>query len=167
MRAALAAAVLPFAACGGTAAAAAPVAAQARADLRAPLTLVNSAPLSFGTFAPGPSAGTVVLNPDDGSVTATGGVTMLGAAASPASFSGTALSGKHVKVRVPTGRIVLKRVGGTETMTVATFTIDGRKNDKAVVGGTFSFRVGGTLSVGAAQADGLYEGSFEVMVENF
>lgn len=164
MGAAAAAALLCCAWSG--AASAEPASARAEAELITPLTIASEAPLSFGTIAAGGSAGTIVIDPDSESATATGGVVMIGGA-SPASFTGTALAGKHVKVRVPKGAVLLRRVGGAETMTAGAFTVTGKRNDIVVFGGVFSFKVGATLSVGASQAEGVYEGSFEVTVENF
>ena len=63
---------------------------------------------------------------------------------------------------VPKASTVVTRVGGTETMTVDTFTISGSANRNVVAKEPFSFSVGGTLRVNANQAEGLYVGTFDV-----
>ncbi|HEY0626302.1 MAG TPA: DUF4402 domain-containing protein [Allosphingosinicella sp.] len=144
-------------------AAAAPVAsAQAKAQVLQPLTLMNTSPLSFGSFSAGASPGTVIINPDTGTRTVTGGVVEMGGEISAARFAGTTVGNKDVKVTTPRSNITLTRVGGTETMTLSGFTIEGGSNRVAPVNGQFSFRIGGTLAVSAGQPDGAYEGTFEI-----
>lgn len=142
------------------------IAGRVEVEVARPLTLVNSAPLSFGTIAAG-IGGTAIVDPDTQAVTTSGGVVALGGPVSAAEFSGIAGAGKHVKVSLPKGGILLKRVGGTETMTLRAFTIDGKRNEREVINNAFSFRVGGTLTVGTGQAEGLYQGSFDIIVDNF
>lgn len=139
--------------------------AQGRAVVVGPMTLVNTDALSFGSFGAGASPGTVVINPDNNDRSVTGGVVPLGGDFSAAGFTGYTSSSTHVKVIVPKTSVALKRVGGTETMAITGFTVDGGKNQKFPVNQVFTFRVGGTLQVQPNQADGVYEGSFVVTAE--
>ena len=102
-----------------------------------PLELIKREDLDFGYVGVGTTAGTVVINPNTGAVTATGGAFLLG---------GTPVS-------------------GTETMTVSNFTLEGLDKRQAAKNVSFDFRVGGTLNVNANQAEGTYVGTFEVSVQ--
>jgi hypothetical protein len=71
-----------------------------------------------------------------------------------------------VIVRIPKNPITLTRVGGTETMTVSSWTISGGGNSRNVAAQeAFSFAIGGTLTVNANQAEGAYQGTFDVEVQ--
>ena len=61
--------------------------------------------------------------------------------------------------------ITLTRVGGTETMVVDNFTVSGTGSRNVVAKETFTFSIGGTLYVGANQADGVYFGTFNVEIQ--
>lgn len=50
-------------------------------------------------------------------------------------------------------------------MTVSNWTLDGATNRKVPLSSAFNFSVGGTLNVGAGQADGDYVGTFTVTVQ--
>ena len=77
-----------------------------------------------------------------------------------------AVSGaRTVVISAPQAPITIKRIGGTETMTVDNWTLDGSGNRNIVAKQPFAFRVGGTLHVGANQAEGLYVGTFNVEVQ--
>ena len=147
------------------AAAAGLASAQSRAIVVGPMTLVNTGALSFGSFGAGASPGTVIINPDNGARSVTGGVVPLGGDISAAGFTGYTSGSTHVKVNVPKTSVALTRVGGTETMSITGFTVDGGKNQKFPVDQVFTFQVGGTLQVAPNQADGVYEGSFVVTAE--
>ena len=130
-----------------------------------PLSLTKKQDLDFGTIVVA-GAGTVVVNPVTHARSTTGGVSGIGAGAHAAVF--TAVTGSKnsvVIIRIPRDPIVLTRNGGPETMTVGAWTLDGDKTRKAANGVAFDFAVGATLNVGAAQTDGLYEGTFEVGVQ--
>lgn len=138
---------------------------QAKAVVLKPITLVNTRPLSFGSFFAGATAGTVTIDADTGARSATGGVIPMGGDISTASFTGYTADSRNVRVRTPKGTVVLTRIGGTETMTLTDFTLDGRKNQRVPQNEVFTFEVGGTLAVNANQADGDYEGTFVVTAE--
>lgn len=128
------------------------------------LSVLKRADLDFGQLIV-TGAGTAVMNPVTGTLSTTGGVTRLGTAAHAASFTGTGSKNSVVLIRIPKNPITLTRVGGTETMTVSTWTLDGSTNRKIPATSTFPFAVGGTLTVAAGQADGTYTGTFSVTVQ--
>ena len=70
-----------------------------------------------------------------------------------------------VHIRVPKASTTLIRTGGTETMTVDTFTISGSANRNVVAKQPFTFKVGGTLHVAAGQREGTYTGTFDVDIQ--
>ena len=56
-------------------------------------------------------------------------------------------------------------VGGTETMTVSKFTLQGLSRRALAKADSFTFRVGATLTVPANQVEGTYVGTFAVTVQ--
>ena len=138
--------------------------ATGRAIVLRPLSLLKVEDLDFGWLTV-TTAGTAVLNPFTGAVTTTGGVVAAGGDPLPAEFVGAASRNTPVKIRIPNRPITLIRQGGTETMTVSNWTLDGPADRKTGPERAFTFRVGATLNVGANQADGLYTGTFDVEVQ--
>ena len=163
---ALTALAFSFFGCGS--ADAAPVAASldatGQASILSSLSVLKQSDLDFGTLAD-TSAGTAVLDPLSGAFTTTGGVTVLGSGAHVATFLATGSKNSVVHIRIPTSPITLTRVGGGGTMTVSNWTLDGSANRKVPLSSTFSFAIGGTLNVAAAQAEGTYTGTFSVTVQ--
>ena len=129
-----------------------------------PLTLILKDDLDFGTIGR-TGAGTVVIDPDTNVMTTTGGVVPLGGLPTAAAFIGAAGSASVVIIRIPNQPILITRVGGTETMTVRDFTLQGQNKRALAKQESFEFRVGATLDVGAAQLDGTYVGAFDVTVQ--
>ncbi|HMI39880.1 MAG TPA: DUF4402 domain-containing protein [Sphingomicrobium sp.] len=129
-----------------------------------PLTLVLKGDLDFGTIAK-TGAGTAVIEPVANVMTTTGGVVPLAGTPTAASFIGAAGSASVVIIRIPNGNVTITRVGGTETMIVNNFTLQGQSKKAMARQESFEFRVGGTLNVGAAQVDGSYVGTFDVTVQ--
>ena len=138
--------------------------ATATAAFLHPLELINRRDLDFGYLAPATGAGTVVINPDTDAVTATGGVLLLGGSPHAALFTGAARSSSVVIIRIPKQPITVTRSGGTETMTVSKFTLEGLDKRAIAAMTSFDFRVGATLNVNANQTEGIYVGTFEVSV---
>ncbi len=138
-------------------------------------SISTSQNLSFGTFTPG-GGGTVVVSPAGGR-TATGGVTLFTAAqfSQPAAASYTVTNPNNgtssFTITLPAGSVTLTRTGGTATMSVGTFTSNpatgqgtNKKGFGQLAGGTGSFTVGATLTVGASQTAGTYTGTYSVTV---
>jgi hypothetical protein len=149
-------------------AAAAPVAAAKNAtgsaSLLRPLTMLKQQDLDFGALVVA-GAGTAVINPVNGAMTTTGGVTRIGTAAHPAMFTATGSKNSNVHIRLPQNPVTLTRVGGGGTMTVSGWTLDGSTNRRVPANKAFNFLVGGTLNLAAGQPDGTYAGTFTVTVQ--
>jgi hypothetical protein len=146
---------------------AAPVPASPKASGNAiillPTTVTKIDDLDFGLLAVG-TAGTAVLNSSTDTITTTGGVLRMGGNPHAASFIGTSPSKNVVKISLPNKATTLKRVGGTESMTLDTWNINGALTRNLVAKQQFEFKVGGTLHVGANQVEGTYVGTFDVNV---
>lgn len=143
-----------------------------------PLVLVKGDDLIFGDIVRPAGAGTVILTPTPiASCATTGGLVRVGTCQA-ASFSGWGAADQVVRINLPNAPITISN--GAQTMTISPRTFDGDPNLSHVSGnpnangsvryrivssdGTFSFRIGGTLNVGANQAPGQYTGTFTVTV---
>lgn len=161
-------AVLPFALLAPAALHAAPVVPPdppaANAALMRPLTLTKLNDMDFGYLGV-IANGTAVINPVTDTMTTTGGVLRLGGTPRAATFRGVAQGNSVVIIRIPNGGINLVRAGGTETILLNTFTLDGQSKRAMAQAGVFDFKVGGTLRPTAGQVDGVYSGTFEVTVQ--
>ena len=146
-------------------AAAAPETAGGTIVLVRPLTVVKVRDLDFGAIIPSATAGTVTLNPSTGAVALTAGLLQGTAPTSPAVFVGAGTAGRPALIRIPKNPVTLTRAGGTETMTVSNWTLDGASNRRIPTSRSFEFRVGGRLNVAANQAPGTYNGTFSVEVQ--
>jgi hypothetical protein len=129
-----------------------------------PLTLVTRGNLDFGLVA-STGAGTVIIDPDTGRLTTTGLVNSLGGNPRPASFVGASRSSSVVIIRIPKSPITIRRSGGTQTMVVRDFTLQGQDKRTLARMEAFDFNVGATLVVAAGQAEGVYSGEFDVTVQ--
>ena len=138
--------------------------AQAQAAMLFPLEIIKKRDLDFGNLA-APTAGTAVIDPNSDTITSTGGVLLLGGAPHAAMFSGASKGNNVVNIRIPKQPITLTRIGGTETMTLSNFTLEGLDKRAVAARVAFDFRVGGTLSVAANQADGTYVGTLDVSIQ--
>lgn len=160
--------VLPLALLAPAAGHAAPVApavpTPAQAELLKSLTLTKLADMDFGDLAVA-GAGTAVINPVTDTMTTSGGVLLLGGAPHAAQFRGVASGNSVVIIRIPTKSVALTRMGGTETILLDNFTLDGQSKRAMAQAGVFTFKVGGTLRPSAGQADGLYTGTFDVTIQ--
>lgn len=137
---------------------------QAQAALIFPLTVIVKNHMDFGYLGV-TAAGTAVIDPNTGALGTTGGVTRLGGQPRPATFIGAARSATVVNIRVPNQPVTLTRVGGTETMQLRNFTLQGQDKRAIARMTSFEFNVGGTLVVAAGQAEGLYSGTFDIIVQ--
>lgn len=148
------------------AATAAPVQASTtgKAAVLKSLSVLKVADLDFGGLVVS-SAGTAVINPVSGALTTTGSVVAIGTTAHPATFTATGSRNSVVNIKLPSAATTLTRVGGGGTMTVSNWTLDGKSNRKIPLNNAFNFNVGGTLNIGAGQADGTYTGTFTITVQ--
>jgi len=138
--------------------------ARASADIRhaTQVRLLND--LNFGYLRVA-AAGTAVINPNTDALSTTGGVSSMGGNPYSALFEGVSPVKGVVIVRIPKNPITLVRVGGTETMTVNNWTVDGSNNRQVNSKEPFDFKIGATLFVNANQVEGLYAGTFTVDVQ--
>jgi len=133
-----------------------------------PMSLINTAPLDFGSIIPSPAGGDVTLDPS-GSLTTSGGLVVLPATAHPARFAGQG-SASRVIIRATSNQIFLTGPGAQ--MRVDNFAIGdlsglsqiGNGNNYRITSanGIVGFSVGGRLRVNANQAGGDYTGSFTI-----
>ncbi|GAB5487575.1 MAG: hypothetical protein Pars2KO_11450 [Parasphingorhabdus sp.] len=157
IKAAVASSVLAASVMGAGAAHAATASADASANILEQIQIDKTSDLGFGTIVTGTTASTVAIAADGSR--SCGTVLVCSGATSAAGFNVTAGTiGRTVNVSADTSVTLTNPDGDTMTASlspsVATIVLDG----------TDSFSVGGTLNVDANQADGLYEGSFDVTV---
>lgn len=141
-----------------------PTPATADAVIILPLTVTKLDDMDFG-YVSVTTAGTAVLEPNAGTFSTTGGVVPVGGSPHCALFVGASKDSAVVNIKVPNKPSTLTRVGGTETMTVTNFTLQGQSKRALAKAASFTFRVGGTLNVAAAQVEGVYVGTFDVTVQ--
>jgi Domain of unknown function (DUF4402) len=138
--------------------------ARASAQIRYPASVRLLNDLNFG-YISATTAGTAVMNPDTDTISTTGGVVSVGGNPYSALFESVSPVKGVVIVRIPKQPITVVRVGGTETMTVSNWTINGSDKRNVNSKEPFEFRVGGTLNVVANQVEGYYVGTFDVDVQ--
>lgn len=148
---------------GAATAHAAPGAASGKAVIVAPLSVVASGNLDFGSLVSGPTTGTVTINPTTGARTTTGGVTGTGAAFQPATFVAAGIINRLMVIAIPGSPITLTN-GTGGSMTVSNWQLDGPTIRLMPGTGVATLRVGGRLNVGANQAAGDYSGSYSITV---
>jgi hypothetical protein len=129
-----------------------------------PLSLLKKKNMDFGTLITSATAGTATIDPATGAVITTGGVTAATGTTSAATFVGAGSKNVPFQIRLPTAPITLTRSGGTETMTVGTWTTDGPLTRRVASNEAFQFGIGARLTVAANQAPGTYVGTFNVTV---
>lgn len=167
----LAATVLASSGFAATAAHAAPQSqgADARAKVLKRLTLTKTSDLDFGIVVPSTTAaGTVTVNNTETAATCSSGMTCT-KAASASRFTVTGSKNEALTVSYP-ATVTLQQTAGTGTatgtgtamvVTLAARPTAPRLDNK----GDYSFAIGGSLAVGADQADGNYAGTFNVTVD--
>jgi hypothetical protein len=111
------------------------------------------------------TAGTAIIDPNTDGITTTGGVLYVAGLHYAAQFEAVSPIKSVVIIRIPRDPITVTRVGGTETMTVSNWTLNGSSRRNVAAHETIEFKVGGTLFVNANQAEGLYLGTFDVQVQ--
>jgi Domain of unknown function (DUF4402) len=138
--------------------------------------LINTTSLDFGSVISTGAAGTVTVAPT-GIRTTTGGALPAGGTFHAAAFAGQgARRNQQITIAFGAASIVIKRVGGTETMVVNNFTINSPPSATLAVvaagaryrivpaNAIYEFPVGARLNVGVNQRTGVYEGKFSVTV---
>lgn len=138
--------------------------ASASAQIRYPASVRLLNDLNFG-YISATTAGSAVMDPNTDTISTTGGVVLVGGNPYSALFESVSPVKGLVIVRIPKQPITIVRVGGTETMTVSNWTINGSDKRNVNSKEPFEFKVGGTLNVGANQVEGYYVGTFDVDVQ--
>ena len=142
---------------------------QTRTTINQGVNITKNADLHFGNFAAGTTQSRFTINPDNDALTQTGGNSVsLGGTHSAASFSAYGTPLERVRMTVSQNQINLTRVGGTETMQVDQFRLDGgngTRNRFLNAAGTVEYRLGGRLTIGANQAGGAYVGTFDINID--
>lgn len=163
--------LLATAALGTAPAAAQPVQAdgQSTVTMVSPMSVVKIRDLDFGTIYmdAASTGGTVVIDPTrpEGSEFSVTGAILSGGDGHSAKFGGSPERTKKIKIRIPKGTITMTRLGGTETLVVRNFTLDGPDQRTVTANTYFDFRVGASIDIPAGAAEGSYEGQFEVQVQ--
>ena len=134
----------------------------ARVILPAQITKLYDMDFGFLTVT---TAGTAIVDSNNGAVATTGGVLFAGGLPHAARFEAVSPSKTVVHIRLPKKAVTLTRVGGTETMTVDGWNLNGVDTRNVVAHETFEFAIGGTLHVAANQAEGTYNGTFDVTID--
>lgn len=156
IKAAVASSVLAASVMGAGAAHAATATADASANILEQIQINRTSDLAFGTIVTGTAASTVAIAAD-GSRTCGAGL-VCSDTTTAAVFSVDGTTGRTVNVSSDAS-VTLTNTNGDDmtaslSPSVSTILLDG----------TDGFSVGGVLNVGASQADGLYEGTFNVTV---
>jgi hypothetical protein len=137
--------------------------AQGQAIILRPITLVKLADMEFASLGV-TTGGTATIDPISGNMTLSGGLIHLAGTPSPARYAGAASRQTVVNIRIPKQPILIRRVGGTETLTVSNFTLDGQDKKALAQQQSFHFAVGARITVPANTVEGLYEGEIDVTV---
>ena len=155
---------LPLAQAAGAAPLQAAPKAKAALAMVHPLTLVRLADMDFAMLGV-TTGGTATIDPVTGTMSVSGGLQHLSGAPSPARYAGAALKQTVVNIRIPNQPILIRRVGGTETLSVGNFTLDGQNKRTLAQQTSFNFAVGAQISVPAGTIDGIYLGDLDVTVQ--
>lgn len=144
-----------------TASAASVSTATASANVITPMTIAENTALHFGDVGVGAGGGDVTLAPGGGrSVTAGDAEIIAGGANTPGTFTITGEPNKAYTLTYPAAPVDIS--GGTGTMDVDNFTDNSAGTMPA--GGTETFNVGATLTIGGGQAAGLYSNTYTLTV---
>jgi Mat/Ecp fimbriae major subunit len=147
-----------------TTALAASATANATATIVQAITIAKTADLGFGSVAPSATGGNVTVSTADTRTACTGGQFCSGTVTS-GGFSVAGAPSFAYAITLPASAITITRVSGTETMSVSTFGHGAGASPALSAVGAASFKVGGTLAVGANQVAGTYTGTFAVSVD--
>jgi Mat/Ecp fimbriae major subunit len=141
-----------------TGANAATATATADVEILAPVTLIQTAGLDFGTVAAGAASGTVTLPTGSNTRTCSVGLACVGAA-SRGAFEVTGVDTYVVDITVDASTVL------TGAGTDMNLTLDPGITSIVADGTAQTFYVGGTLTVGAGQAAGTYTGNYNVSAD--
>ena len=138
---------------------AASVTANASANVISPLIITENTALNFGDVAVGLTGGDVILAPGGGRSVTGDAEAVVGGANSAGTFTITGQALKAYTLILPP---TVDISGGVGTMDVTTFS--DTSSGAIPAAGTETFNVGATLTIGGAQAPGLYNSTYTVTV---
>lgn len=138
---------------------AATVTANASANVISPLIITENTALNFGDVAVGLTGGDVILAPGGGRSVTGDAEAVVGGANSAGTFT---ITGQALKAYTLTLPPTVDISGGVGTMDVTTFS--DTSSGAIPAAGTETFNVGATLTIGGAQAPGLYSSTYTVTV---
>lgn len=144
---------------------AATVASQAEAEILQQLAITQISGLDFGTIIPSATNGRINIRRNNGTCVAQGGVTLVGTDCQRGEFFVTGPTRQRIRITLASAPITLTRQSGTETMVMDRVRLNGGRNKRLDVAGELTFYVSGRLQVGANQAPGIYDGTFDVTVD--
>ena len=136
--------------------------ASGKALILIPLTLTKVDNLDFGSVIPSSSSGTISIAADGSGQSVTGGVTPLASAAGArAVFAGAGSFGEQVSIFLAPPASLSDGAGHNMPISL------GLESTSVTIDSTRAFfvGVGGTVTVGANQAEGLYSGTFTVLAQ--
>lgn len=141
---------------------------EARGLVLQPLTLTKSDDLDFGTVISTATAGTVVIDADNGSRTVTGGV--LAVPSYPggrALFTGNGTAGRVVNLSLSAPGLLISTTNPLDTITVNTMVLDSGNSLVRTIGASTVFQVGvgGDFAISANQPNGLYAAQFDLTAD--
>jgi Domain of unknown function (DUF4402) len=145
---------------------------QAQVVIVTPLSFVTVSNLNFGKLIASNQAGTVTLSPANVR-TVTNGIIPIGNGTQIARFAGFGRSGQNVDISISSNTIFLTGpgtrmrvrdfvIGSTPTAVLSTVP---RRFRIASTNGAFTFPIGATLEVGANQAPGVYNGTYQITLQ--
>jgi hypothetical protein len=149
-------------------ASAAPVSANAngKAILLIPLKLTKVQDLDFGTVVTSAALGQVTVDPSSGAATPSGGVTLVGTTSTAAQFEFAGTANQTVNFSISTALpITLSDGAAGDTMSLSALNLSATSGTVDPTSLTVKVGVGGTIDVGANQADGVYTGQFDVTAD--
>ena len=97
--------------------------------------------------------------------TSSAALNLLGSRSVKGSKSSAATKNTVVNIKVPRQAVPITRVGGTETLMVGNFTLDGQDKRTLAQSGSFIFAVGAEITVPVGTVDGLYTGEIDVTIQ--
>lgn len=130
------------------------------AQILTAIAITNQVPLEFGNIVASGAAGTVTVSAAGVRSALLGATLAAGITATAASFTVTGDAGSTYAVTLPTLTTI---DSGANSMDVDTYT-SASTGSGTLVAGTDTLTVGATVHVGASQASGSYDGTFNVAV---
>jgi hypothetical protein len=136
--------------------------ASGKALILIPLTLTKVDDLDFGTVIPSASSGTISIAADGSGQSTTGGVTAVASVSGArAVFAGAGSFGEQVSIFLAPPASLSDGAGHNMPISL------GLESSSVTIDSTRAFfvGVGGTVTVGANQAEGIYSGTFTVLAQ--